>query len=249
MIKFLMTGMLAWMNVNCAVVDEIHPKHSPCQYNYNVTLPKVVFLSQKDLKYQFYSRGSSAVGSNEKVDLFGFYRRNEYTIFLDNTWDEDDIYDRGTLFHELYHHVQFRNNSIERCITHREIPAVMFAKKYAKSLGNYEYISTHMYDAPCNVYYKGLIDYGQGTYTSHDGSMYVGSWKDGKQHGQGTYTYYNGDKYVGEFKDGKQHGQGTYTWPDESKEVGEFRGDKSWSTTEYDKDGNIIGKWVNGEKQ
>ena len=50
MIEFLIAGMLAWMSVNCAVVDEIHPEHNPCQYNYDVTHPKVAFLSQKDLK-------------------------------------------------------------------------------------------------------------------------------------------------------------------------------------------------------
>ena len=156
MLEFLIAGMLAWMTSNCAVVDEIHPKHSPCQYNYNVTLPKVVFLSQKDLKYQFYSRGGKSVGSNEKVNLYGFYRWKEETIFLDDTWDEDDIYDQGTLFHELYHHVQFRNNSNEWCISHREIPIVMFQTKYVNSLGRQLYMPMKHFDAPCNVYYKGI---------------------------------------------------------------------------------------------
>jgi len=156
MIEFLIAGMLVWMNVNCAVVDEIHPKHSPCQYNYDVTHPKVAFLSQKDLKHEFYSRGGKAVGSNEKVDLYGFYRWREDTIYLDDTWDEDNIYDQGTLFHELYHHVQFKNNGNVECITHREVPTALFQKRFINSFGKDEDMYLYLYDDPCNVYYKEL---------------------------------------------------------------------------------------------
>ena len=77
--------------------------------------------------------------------------------------------------------------------------------------------------------------------------MYVGKWKDGKRNGQGTRTYPNGEKYVGEFKDGKSHGQGTYTWSDGSKYVGEYKDGKRWKGTEYDKNGNIFLKYVNGK--
>ena len=53
-------------------------------------------------------------------------------------------------------------------------------------------------------------------------------------------------KYVGEFKDGKRTGQGTYTWSDGRKYVGEFKDGRDWNTTEYDKNRNITGKYVNG---
>ena len=33
----------------------------------------------------------------------------------------------------------------------------------------------------------------------------------------------------------------------EEQRVGEFRNDRSWNITEYDKYGNIHGKYVNGE--
>ena len=90
MIELLMTSMLMWMSANCAV-DRIHPKHNPCQYNYNVELPKLVFLPQKELKREFYSRGGQAVGSNERVDLNGFYLMDEDTIFLVNIWKKSSI--------------------------------------------------------------------------------------------------------------------------------------------------------------
>ena len=57
----------------------------------------------------------------------------------------------------------------------------------------------------------------------------------------------NGDVYVGEIVSGQLHGQGTYTFPDGRKYVGEWKNGKRWNGTEYDKDGNIQYKYVNGE--
>jgi len=80
-------------------------------------------------------------------------------------------------------------------------------------------------------------------------SKYVGEVKYGIPYGQGTYSFPNGDKYVGEFKDGEKHGQGTYTFSDGRNGVGEWRENKPWNITEYDKNGNITKKYVNGIKQ
>ena len=92
-----------------------------------------------------------------------------------------------------------------------------------------------------------------GTETWSDGGKYVGEYKDGKKHGQGTFTFgkgeWEGDKYVGEWKNGEKDGHGTYTYSDGRKWVGEFRKNKDWNTTLYDKNGNIIGKWLNGVEQ
>jgi len=77
----------------------------------------------------------------------------------------------------------------------------------------------------------------------------VGEWKNGVFHGQGTFTLPTGEKYEGEFKDGERNGQGTYTWSDGRKYVGEFKDGKDWNTTGYDKNGDIIGKIINGVRQ
>ena len=84
---------------------------------------------------------------------------------------------------------------------------------------------------------------GRGTYTSPNGDKYVGEFKEGKENGQGTQTWSNGDKYVGEWKDGNWNGQGTFTWVDGRKNEGKWKDGKPWKTSEYDKNGNIIGRW------
>ena len=76
---------------------------------------------------------------------------------------------------------------------------------------------------------------------------YVGEFKEGKPHGQGTFTLPNGSKYVGEYKYGNRHGQGTFTFHNGRKNVGEWRFGKGWNTTNYDKEGNKLGKYVNGK--
>ena len=69
--------------------------------------------------------------------------------------------------------------------------------------------------------------------------------KDGLPNGQGTWTSPDGQKYVGEFKDGESHGQGTMTFSDGSKHEGEYKNGRPWNTIVYDRNGKIIGKYVN----
>ena len=46
-----------------------------------------------------------------------------------------------------------------------------------------------------------------GTYTTTEGALYVGEFRNGKYNGQGTATWPNGDRYIGEFRDDKFHGR------------------------------------------
>ena len=76
---------------------------------------------------------------------------------------------------------------------------------------------------------------------------YKGEIKNNNPDGKGTSTYPNGDKYVGEWKDGFPNGQGTETYPNGGKYVGSWKGGLKWNGTYYDQNGNITGKYVNGE--
>ena len=125
--------------------------------------------------------------------------------------------------------------------------------------------------------YVGEVENGKpngwGTCTWSDEYSYVGEWKDGEYHGQGTLTFPE-EIYVGQFKNGSRYGQGTnttykgewkgtkevgqykgnvlykgtITYPDGKKLVGEFKSGRYWNLTEYDKNGNIIVKFVNGKQ-
>jgi len=96
--------------------------------------------------------------------------------------------------------------------------------------------------------FKNGKSHGQGKYTTYNGLIYEGEHKDGLRNGQGTETNVR-EKYVGEWKEGRRNGQGTLTSYDGSKYVGEFKNGKEWNTKYYDKNGNIMGKIVNGVKQ
>ena len=67
--------------------------------------------------------------------------------------------------------------------------------------------------------------------------------------GKSTYTLSNGDKNEGEWNDGKRDGQGTFTWKDGRTLVGEFKNERRWNGKVYDKNGEIIKKYVNGVRQ
>ncbi|MDP7606329.1 MAG: MORN motif precursor, partial [SAR324 cluster bacterium] len=85
-------------------------------------------------------------------------------------------------------------------------------------------------------------------YLWENGTKYMGEWKDGKKHGQGTKTWSDGE-YVGKWKNGEYHGQGTLTLLNGDKYEGKFKDGEKWNGTQYDKDGNITKKYVNGEIQ
>ena len=78
---------------------------------------------------------------------------------------------------------------------------------------------------------------------------YKGEIKNGKPNGFGFQTYKNGNKYFGEHKNGLPNGQGRSIYPDGSMYLGEYKDGKPWNVKGYDKEENIIGKWVNGVEQ
>ena len=114
-----------------------------------------------------------------------------------------------------------------------------------KEQGNFTFTNGAKYKGEL----KDGIPIGQGTSTFRDGGKYVGEFREGLLNGQGTFTWSNGNKYVGEFKDGLLNGQGISTLFDGRKYVGQFKDGKRWNGINFDKEGNIIGKWLNGKEQ
>ena len=69
----------------------------------------------------------------------------------------------------------------------------------------------------------------------------VGWYEDGDEENDG--------KYVGEIENGKPNGQGTHTYSNGETYVGKWKGGSPWIGTKYNKNGKILGKWVNGKFQ
>ena len=84
---------------------------------------------------------------------------------------------------------------------------------------------------------------------THNGTKYVGEWKDDRVHGKGTITWPNGHKYVGEWKDGEMHGQGIYTEADGTQYVGEFKEHKrnGQGTATLPDGTQYVGEWKDGK--
>jgi len=55
---------------------------------------------------------------------------------------------------------------------------------------------------------QGRCESGYGVYAWPDGSRYIGSFQNGKQHGEGTLVLFTGDSYVGQWMSGMRWGQG-----------------------------------------
>ncbi|MGY8700661.1 MAG: hypothetical protein ACKVJ3_05815 [bacterium] len=58
-----------------------------------------------------------------------------------------------------------------------------------------------------------------------------------------------GHKYEGGWQEDKKNGQGIYFFPDGGKLVGEFKKDSPWNVTDLDKNGDIKGNYVNGDRK
>ena len=54
-------------------------------------------------------------------------------------------------------------------------------------------------------------------------------------------------KYIGEIENELPNGQGTYNWLYGKKYVGEWKDGEKWNITSYDRYGNVLSKWINGE--
>ena len=108
-------------------------------------------------------------------------------------------------------------------------------------------------DKDIQAKYKGDVENGEpdglGLIRFPDGAKYSGEWKDGKANGQGTFISPNGEKYVGGWFENRKHGLGKSTLSDGFTFDGEWNYGRPWNGTHYDKEGNIIVKFVNGKME
>ena len=119
---------------------------------------------------------------------------------------------------------------------------IIFGDYIREGVGSLTYSDGDKYEGK----WKDGKKHGQGTFTWSNGNKYVGEFKNGTQNGLGSLTYPDGSKYVGEYKDGKLNGQGTFTLSDGRKYVGEWKNKEKWNGIGYDKNGDFVVRFVNG---
>ena len=91
----------------------------------------------------------------------------------------------------------------------------------------------------CDYVWKGFGE--KGTHP-----IYKGEVENGVPNGLGILIDPDGIKYVGEWIHRWKNGQGTFTRADGGEYVGSWKNGTRWNGTFYDKNGNIIYKYVNG---
>ena len=123
---------------------------------------------------------------------------------------------------------------------------VLFLKEeFANGQGKYIYPNRESYVGD----WKNGEFHGKGSLTSPiDGSKFEGKFKNGKANGHCKVTFDSGEIFEGEFKDGEFTGHGTYASPDGEKYEGEWKNfEYHGNGTQFDINGNITGKYVNGK--
>ena len=76
---------------------------------------------------------------------------------------------------------------------------------------------------------------------------YQGEVENGVPNGFGYLILPKGGNYVGEWDNGMWNGQGTYTTSYGTKYEGSWKYGRVWNGTEYDPNGKILYKYVNGK--
>ena len=65
----------------------------------------------------------------------------------------------------------------------------------------------------------------------------------------GSKTFKDGSRYLGELKNEVPHGKGIYYFSNGESYDGIWKDEKPWNITIFNKNGRVIGKYVNGVKQ
>ena len=98
---------------------------------------------------------------------------------------------------------------------------------------------------------SGDCSNGIGTFMDNYGSIFNGSWKNGKANGKGIYTTAEGDKYEGEWEDDCLYGYGKVTFPNGDVYKGNFHKDlfHGEGTYKYSNGAFYMGEYKNNKRE
>ena len=85
--KSLAIGIMMWMQANCNV-PAIHPSQNFCNMNFDLPIPKIVMMSQRQIVKEFQER--NGIMPQGKNSIRGFYY--EEVIYIP---DDEKVEDAG----------------------------------------------------------------------------------------------------------------------------------------------------------
>ena len=95
-------------------------------YKTNFPHPEILFLPQDQLE----SKYNADEGTDASNDLYGFYDIKNDVIYLRDSWNIHDPFDKSVLLHELIHYIQDKNNAKFNCIQEMEAESWPLQEKY-----------------------------------------------------------------------------------------------------------------------
>jgi hypothetical protein len=108
--KSVIAAMLLWIGANTS-------------YDVDLVSPHIELLPKAELEQKY---------SEQKIygELHGFYSAETNTIYLPDTFNIHDAWQKGVLLHELIHYVQDKNNLKVQCYKEYEREAYPLQQKY-----------------------------------------------------------------------------------------------------------------------
>ena len=100
---------------------------SETNYNVNIPAPNVVKVSEQELITMYY--GNQTADST----VHALYDTETDTIYLKDTFNMYDVFDKGILMHELMHYIHDVNGAVGtkfRCLAESEAEIYPLQKKY-----------------------------------------------------------------------------------------------------------------------
>ena len=134
-------------------------------------------------------------------------------------WQEGEMHGNGTS--KDIHHNRYTGNWVGHMIVGE---------------AQIKYTDGNIYEGELS---EELEPQGNGVMTYPDGSVYSGTWQEGKRHGTGKLTYLDGRVYDGAWKEGERHGNGTY------RDIHGNRYTGNWGGNGFSGDAQI--KYANGD--
>ena len=191
---------------------------------------------------------SGFVNKNFQKQGYGIQINEDGTVYK-GFWQNNDI-DYGAIIdkNDTYYIGEIKEKKPEGTGEIFEKNKYKFEGKFVNGIPEGEGTFTNFKDG--SVYVGSMRNgkkVGYGKMTKNDGTVYEGEFAEDCFNGHGILNYSTGQKYDGDFKDGKIEGYGKFYWEDGKVYEGNFiNGQKSglgkmiWSETQY-----YEGNWVN----